>query len=143
MQELLTIKLHNYLAAHHPDRLLALQEEQKLEVYMQEKAAAISDVLDTMLAGDTPAYVVEIHCMDILIDSLGPSKYDYICDLLEDEFAQQYAAFERMGILLYEVLNIIQYSGGLLYGFDEDDGLLRYEVTGAIAEYLNVPADAL
>ena len=135
MQELLTIKLHDYLAVHHPDLLLALAEEQKAEVYIKEKVEALSDELNTMLAGDTPAYRVEIHCMDILIQSFGPSKYDYIYNLLEEEFEERFTVLESQGILLYEIINIIQSCGTLLDTFDDEDKLLHYQITGIIAEY--------
>jgi len=139
MQELLTIKLHDYLAVHHPDLLLALAEEQKAEVYIKEKVEALSDEVNTMLAGDTPAYMVEIHCMDILIQSLGPSKYDYIYNLLEEEFVERFRVLEQQGILLYEIINIIQSCGSLLDAFDEDNTLLHYEVIGTIADYFVHP----
>ncbi len=103
MQELLTIKLHHYLAAHHPDLLLSLEEEASVEAYLKEKVQGISGEMETLLAGDTPAYMVEIHCMDILISSIGPSKFDYIWGLLEDDFEGTFNALERQGILQYEV----------------------------------------
>ena len=135
MQELLTIKLRQYLAAHHPDLLLSLEEEGRVEEYLEEKVQGISGEMETLLAGDTPAYMVEMHCMDILIASLGTSKYDYIYNLLEDEFEENFTTLERQGILLYEIINIIQHCCELLKDFDEDDMLLGYTVAGAIAEY--------
>lgn len=139
MQELLTIKLHHYLAAHHPDLLLSLEEEGRMKAYLEEKVQGISGEMDALLAGDTPAYMVEIHCMDILIASLGTSKYDYIYNLLEDEFEENFITLEQQGMLLYEIINIIQHCGDLLKDFDEDDKLLRYAVTGAIADYFANP----
>ena len=139
MQELLTIKLRQYLAVHHADLLLSLEEEGRVEAYLQEKVQGISGEMETLLAGDTPAYMAEIHCMDILIQSLGASKYDYIYNLLEDEFEENFTTLERQGILLYEIINIIQHCGELLEDFDEDDKLLKYAVVGTIAEYFANP----
>ena len=140
MQELLTIKLHDYLAAHHPDLLLSLGEAGKVKVYLEEKVQGINDEMESLLAGDTPAYMVEIHCMDILITSLGNSNYDYIYNLLEDEFEESFTTLERQGILLFEVINIIQHCSDLLNGFDEDDKFLRYTVIAAIDEYFAHPS---
>ena len=139
MQELLTIKLRQYLAAHHPDLLLSLEEKGRVEEYLEEKVQGISGEMEALLAGDTPAYMAEIHCMDILIASLGTSKYDYVYNLLEDEFEENFTTLERQGILLYEIINIIQHCGDLLEDFDEDDELLKYAVIGAIAEYFANP----
>ena len=139
MQELLIIKLHDYLAVHYPDLLLTLEEEGKKEVFIKEKLAGISGELESMLAGDTPAYMIEVHCMDVLIASLGPSKYDYIYNILEEEFEERFTVLESQGILLYEIINIIQSCGALLDAFDEEDRLLRYEVIGSIADYFANP----
>jgi len=139
MQELLIIKLHDYLAVHYPDLLLTLEEEGQKEVFIQEKVAGISGELDVMLAGDTPAYMVEVHCMDVLIVSLGPSKYDYIYNILEEEFEERVKLLEAQGILLYEIINIIQSCGTSLDAFDEDDRMLRCEIIGTVADYFVHP----
>jgi len=141
MQELLTIKLRHYLTAHYPDRLLALEAEGKEEAYIREQVESLSGEMEALLAGDTPAYMVEIHCMDVLINSLGPSKYDYVCDILEEEFVEDHARLERCGILLFEAVNIIG-ACGLQDDFDEEDKFLRYEVIGAIDGYLHHPQTA-
>jgi len=138
MQDLLHIKLQSYLAVHYPDMLLALAEEGKEEVFIREKIACISGQMEQLLDAGTPAYMVEIYCMDVLIALLPPSTYDYICDILEEEFEKQYDSFERNGILLFEVVNIIA-ACSLADGFNEEDKLLRYEVIGAIDSYLYHP----
>jgi len=138
MQELLIIKLRNYLTAHYPDRLLALEEEGKEEAYIREQVESLSGEIEAMLSGETPAYMVEIYCMDVFIQSLGPSKYDYICDILEEEFADDHSRLEASDILLFEVVNMIAVCG-LAEGFDEEDKLLRYDVIGAIDNYLHHP----
>ncbi len=139
MQDLLHIKLHNYLAVHYPDMLLALREEGREEAYIQEMVEGISGQMEELLDAGTPAYVVEIHCMDVLITSLSPSRYDYIYNILEDEFAERLETFERLGITLFEIINIIIDCGGLLDDYDEDDRLLKYKVIGVIAEYFANP----
>lgn len=141
MQELLIIKLRHYLTAHYPDRLLALEAEGKEEAYIREQVESLSGEIDAMLAGDTPAYMVEINCMDVLIQSLGPSKYDYVCDILEEEFNDDYLKLDACGVLLYEVVNMID-ACGLADDFDDEDKLLHYEIIGAIDTYLHHPQTA-
>ena len=139
MRDLLHIKLHNYLAVHYPDMLLALREEGKEEAYIQEKVEGISVEMEAMIDAGNPAYMVEIYCMDVLIDSLGSSKYDYIYNILEDEFEERLLAFENLGITLYEIINIIIDCGDLLNDIDEEDRFLNYKVIGLVAEYFANP----
>lgn len=136
MQELLQIKLQNYLAVHYPDMLLSLAEEGTAEAFIRGQVESISGEMDVMLAGGAPAYEVEVYCMDVLIGSLPPSKFDFICDILEGEFIESYKSFEQTNILLFEVVNIIA-ACELPDGFDEEDRLLRYSVIGAIDSYLH------
>lgn len=139
MQDLLRIKLHNYLAVHYPDMLLALREEGKEEVFIREKVEGISGQMEELLGAGTPAYMVEIHCMDVLIESLAPSRYDYIYNILEDEFEARLVAFETHGITLFEIINIIIDCGALLDGFDEDDRQLKSAVLDVVANYFANP----
>lgn len=139
MQELLIIKLHDYLAVHYPDLLLTLEEEGQKEAFIREKVTGISGEMEAMLAADTPAYMIEVHCMDVLIASLGPSKYDYVCNILEEEFEERFTVLEARGILLFEIINIIQRCGSSFEAFEEDDRMLRYEIIDTVADYFAHP----
>jgi hypothetical protein len=67
-------------------------------------------------------------------------RYDYLHEVLEEEFEQTHLTFHVSGILVYELLNLLAACAHLFdeFGFpeSEDSRLLRYAVTGAIAEYL-------
>ncbi|HWB27702.1 MAG TPA: DUF1896 family protein [Chitinophagaceae bacterium] len=139
MQELLHIKLRNYLAVHYPGMLLSLAEEGKEEAFIREQVESISGEMDAMLAGGAPAYEVEVACMDILIASLPPSKYDYVLDILEEDFPEKLSAFESSGITLYEICNIIAACGELLEGFDEEDEAIHEAVLTVVANYFAHP----
>lgn len=62
--------------------------------------------------------------------------YDYVRLILEEEFLAAYLRFINLGILYYELTNIIEVCAPLLKGLDEDDRFLKYEVIGTIANYL-------
>lgn len=62
--------------------------------------------------------------------------YDYVRLILEEEFLAAYLRFINLGILHYELTNIIEVCAPLLKGLDEDDRFLKYEVIGTIANYL-------
>jgi hypothetical protein len=67
-------------------------------------------------------------------------RYDYLHEVFEEEFEDTYLTFHVSGILVYELLNLLAACSHWFeeFGFpeSEDSRLLRYAVTGAIAEYL-------
>jgi len=67
-------------------------------------------------------------------------RYDYLHLVFEEEFEETHLSFLVNGILTYELLNILSACAHLFdeFGFpeSEDSRLLRYAVTGTIAEYL-------
>ena len=77
------------------------------------------------------------------LNNLEPEErewYDYLRLVLEDEFEETYLQFLISGILPYEVLNLLPLCARYFeeFGFpeSEDSRLLRYAVTGTIAQYL-------
>lgn len=75
-----------------------------------------------------------------LLEPEERERYDYLQDVFEVEFEETHLAFHISGILIYELLNLLAACGFLFdeFGFpeSEDSCLLRYAVTGTIAEYL-------
>ncbi|MDB5145772.1 MAG: hypothetical protein JWQ66_4485 [Mucilaginibacter sp.] len=67
-------------------------------------------------------------------------RYDYLRLVFEDEFEETYLQYHINGILTYEVLNLLPLCSMLFedFGFpeSEDSRLLRYAITGTIAQYL-------
>jgi len=67
-------------------------------------------------------------------------RYDYLRLVFEEEFEETHLSFLVSGILIYELLNLLTACAHLFdeFGFpeSEDSRLLRYAVTGTIAEYL-------
>ena len=67
-------------------------------------------------------------------------RYDYLQLVFEEEFEETYLQYHISRILAYELLNLLQACAHLFeeFGFpdSEDSRLLRYAVTGTIAEYL-------
>ena len=68
-------------------------------------------------------------------------RYDYIANVLEEEFEETYLRFFSASILHYEVINLISVCSAIMADFDfpknETNRFLRYAVIGAIDEYLN------
>lgn len=67
-------------------------------------------------------------------------RYDYLKLVLEEEFEETHLAFLVNGILIFELLNLLRACAVFFdeFGFpeSEDSRLLRYAITGTIADYL-------
>ena len=140
MQDILIKKLHDYIRENNPDILVQLEEEKKVTEYLSDKIKLVDGLLHES-DSTQPAYIIEEACMDILTEDLRPSKYHYICGILEEEFEAAYSRLQNSGTLQFEVINLVKYCQPLFdaVGFtlkNEDSRELKYSVTGAIAEYL-------
>lgn len=141
MQEILINKLHEYIRENNPDMLLQLEEDSKVTEYLSNKISTIDGLLE-QLDKEQPAYIIEEACMDILTQDLLPSKFNYICGILEEEFEATYHQLHESGMLPFEVINLINHCQPVFdtIGFtdeNEDNRELQYSITGAIGEYLD------
>jgi hypothetical protein len=98
-------------------------------------------LLERLQKENAPAHLTEEVCMEALAKDLRPSKYNYIMNILEEDFETVYHQLQESGTLLYEVVNMIAYSKPAFEGFgfseeNEDNRQLKYAVTGAVSEYL-------
>lgn len=142
MQQLLIEKLGGYISVNNPDLLISLQQSYSLRTYLEDKIDSISALLGKLISEGRPQYVIEELCMNSLTEELRPSRFNYVKQVLEEEFAASYELFRRTGVLTYELLNMLDTCQPLFdkYQFseaNEENRLLRYEVTGIIAAYLD------
>lgn len=141
MKEQLKAKLRTYLTVNNMDLFLELQNKQQLSGYLEEQVEAIAPMIDELEQEEKPDYIIEELCMNELIASLRPSRYNYILALLEAEFEQEYLAFIESGILTFEAVNMVSYAASYFdeFGFNEsneDSQHLRYIIAGVISTYL-------
>lgn len=140
MQEILIVKLHQYILENNLDLLIDLQERNNVGSYLKEKVSSIDTLLNQLIAEDVPAYIIEERCIDALTQDLRPSKYNYVTSVLEEEFKSDYFRLKKNGTLPYEIINLIELCISFFdtIGFtedNEDDRHLRYAIIGAIQEY--------
>ncbi|TSJ40935.1 hypothetical protein FO440_14460 [Mucilaginibacter corticis] len=96
-------------------------------------------------ASPEPGEIPMSDPFEIMIEAEGREalglRYDYIANILEEEFEETYLRFFSASILHYEVINLVTLCSGLMRdtGFpkNEDDRFLRYSIIALIAEYLN------
>ncbi len=139
MKEYLMQLLYQYIGDNNPDVLVSLENEAGVTDYLNQQLSTVTHLLSRK---DIPDYVMETECMEILTADLKPSKYLYIAAILEEEFPADYLTFLNLGVLRFEVINMIGFCFSSFEAIgsteeNEDDNYLRYLITGAISEYLD------
>lgn len=146
LENILAEKLRGYIATNNPDLLLTLQQQTRFTRYLEDKVYAIDGLIDQLVAEGKPQYVIEELCLNALTEDLRPSRFNYLKALLEEEFNERFERCRELGVLTYELTNMIEHCQALFehFGFseaNEDDRLLRYAIIGAVDEYLNNSPD--
>lgn len=142
MQQLLKQKLRAYLQINNPDLLLKLEGEARLHSYLEDKISLVTPMLLSFIADGKPGYVIEELIMTELTADLRPSRFNYIKELLEEDFKDSYLNFLKAGVLTYESINLVEHCREAFDTFsfseeNEDDRLLRYAIIAKVHEYLN------
>lgn len=141
MQEILKEKLWTYIVHNNPDLMLNLQKDFSVTGYLEMKVFNVQPLVSQLLAEKNPEYIIEALCMQELTKDLLPSKFNYISNILENEFTQDFLRIKESGLLTYEIINLINESETVFetLGFtevNEQDRMLRYAITGTIRQYM-------
>lgn len=141
MQEIFVGKLLEYLRDNNPDLLFELEAEDKLRVWLYEKANTVQPIFEQMKKDGQPEYVIIERCLTEATTYLRPSRYNYILNLLEQEFDSYYTSLSESGLLQHEVINMIGYCEPVFNDLNfseenEDNRFIHYAITGMIGEYL-------
>ena len=140
MQQALITKLHEYITENNPDLLFQLEEDGKVTEYLSGKISTVSALIKQTENGK-PAYIIEDACMDVLTQDLRPSKFNYISNLLQEEFESTYNQLQESGAIKFEVINLINQCQSVFEDLNfsnenEDNQFLRYAIIGTISGYL-------
>jgi hypothetical protein len=142
MQEILIRKLHDYISDNDPDLFLSLQQENKLTGYLHERVLSVDELINQLTTGNRPSLMIEELCMEELTNSLRPSRFNYLKEILEEEFPKEFERLGQNGILTTELINMVTVCNPVFDELNfseasEDDRYLRYAIMGAAHEYLN------
>jgi tRNA splicing endonuclease len=140
MKQNLIKKLHAYIRENNPDLLFELEESDKVNEYLFNKINTVSGLIKQLDIGE-PAYIIEDACMDVLTKDFRPSKFNYISNLLEEEFESTYNQILESGLIKFEIVNMIIQCQSVFDDLNfseenEDNQFLRYAIIGTIKEYL-------
>ena len=141
MQEVLLSKLLEYVRDNNPDLLFALEAADNLRVWLYEKAESVQPLSEQLKKDNQPQYIIIEQCLMEATVELRPSRYNYILNLLEQEFEANYNSLDESGLLQHEVINMIGYCEPVfddLKFSEENEGnrFIHYAITGMISEYL-------
>ena len=142
MQEMLKEKLWTYIVHNNPDLMLNLQQDFSVTSYLEKKVFNLQPLISQLLAENKPGYLIEELCMAELTKDMEPSRFNFIRDILEDEFQLDFLRMKQTGLLPYEIMNLISESETVFneLGFtaeNEHERRLRYAIAGIIQEYLD------
>jgi hypothetical protein len=107
MREVLKRKLHEFIGENNGDLLVDLEQQGKLSAWLQDRVSSLDDLPEILLAQGKPAYIVEEICLEALTADLRVSKYGYLSSVLESDFEGEYYRWLEIGILRYEIINIM------------------------------------
>lgn len=126
---------------NNPDLLWQLMENGRVASYVVDKLSVVEGLLGDA-SNNQPLYIKEEACFDILTEDLKPSKYQYVLNIVEEDFSEEFKLLNGIGVLKPEIINILSYCGKGFSKYEfceanEDDRHLRYEMTAVIDEYFS------
>jgi len=137
MQELLKIKLKDFLRLNRPDLLISLQQEGKTGIYLDEKVESLNGLPERLLEEGRPPYIISELCMAALTADLTESRFQLLAEILDTDFLPMADDLRISGLLTYELINLLEECNPVFeeMGFNEEDRLLRYALIGTIQDY--------
>jgi len=144
MKKVLINKLYEYISENNPDLLFHLEEDRKVAEYLTDKISTVSALIKQTDKGE-PAYIIEDACMNLLTQDLRPSKFNYISNVLEEDFAGTYQQLQVSGTFKFEVINLINLCQSVFDDLNfseetEDNQFIRYAIIVTIKEYFQAGA---
>ncbi len=141
MESVLKEKLWGYMVHNNPDLLLQLQRNNTVSQYLEEKVGSILPMIEQLKSLGNTDYVVEEFCLNTMVEGLKPSKYNLVLSVFGEEFPQDFERISQAGILVYEVLMMLEESERVFIDFDfleetQDNDRLRHAIIVCIHDYL-------
>lgn len=90
MEKELKRKLLDYIRENNPDVLFQLEYEDGITLYLSQKLNGLTDLMKQLKDEGQPDYLIEMLCLEQMTSDLRPSKYNYICGILVEEFETVY-----------------------------------------------------
>ncbi|MNK11816.1 hypothetical protein D3C87_298650 [compost metagenome] len=142
MQSKLIEKLRAFILIHNPELAAKLHEDYSMNQYLEDKVMAVMPLLEQLHAAGSPQYSIEELCLNAMTQDLRPSRYQYIREVMETEFPEEYRQLSNKGVLTFETIQILELCHSVfeIYGFSEetkDSRFLRYAVIVVLHQHFN------
>lgn len=141
MKMVLETRFADYLKSNQPDLAQVLISTNQFNVYIENEIESMNERIEQLQDERTPAYEIEAICFKELVEKYEPSRYNYIINVLFEEFPAEYTQWQESGQLVNEGVSLIDkcYEIFELFGFteeNEENRNLRYAIVGVIKQYL-------
>jgi len=136
-------KLLFYVVENNPDLVIGMQKDYSLAQFLDDKIEIIKPMVAELSAEHRPPYLIEQLCMQTMTEQLRPSRFSYIRSVLESEFPEDFYKLEVLGIINYEIMNLLEECKKIFDEFSfsqdhEDDQSMRNTIIGQVHEYLSM-----
>lgn len=126
MQIALRERLWRYVIENRPDLMISLNNRQGMSGFLKEKVEAIMPTAKNLLGLGMEDALAEEYCFNEITKDLRPSHYKYILNNLRKNFPDEYKRYTETGMLLQEIISLIDYTNEVFEVFCiNDDHILN------------------
>lgn len=136
-------RLWAYIVQNNPDLMFDLQEEYAVIHYLEEKVSKVMPTALRLIGEGKEGHAIEELCLNEMTEDLKPSRYNYICNLLQRVFPNEYQQHRESGHLTYLAVSLVDYCRNSFneLGFSEKnikEDAIYAAITKKVGEYLNL-----
>lgn len=142
MHSKLMEKLRAYILINNPELADWLHADYSMSQYLEDKVMAVMPLLQQLRAEGNPDHSIEELCLNAMTQDLRPSRFQYIREVMENEFPQEYRQLALKGVLTFEIIQILDLCTSVfeIYGFSQetkDSRFLRYAIIVVLHQHFN------
>lgn len=141
MEHHLKQQLWAYIIVCYPEVMADLKSDNSISTYLEEQVSKTAPLVARLVSEGKPLYVIEELCLTQMTAPLGPSRFNYIWNMLDNEFPEQYKLLKENGTRGHISLQLMAYCKADFdrLGFNMEnayDDDVYYEISGRIRQYL-------
>lgn len=101
-------RLWAHIVVHNPEFMEKLKEDNSVTQYLETKVNVVIPILEQHLSEGKPDYAAAELCLNLLIEDLMPSRFDYIQNMLLEDFREERNDFVTAGTLFHESVKLVE-----------------------------------
>ncbi|MFI2744096.1 hypothetical protein ACG2LH_15275 [Zhouia sp. PK063] len=148
LQDTLTELFWKHLIAAHPERIFSLDKNYSVNQYLKETIQGLAPELEQWKSQGKSSRTIISLAFAHFKEGLGPSRYLYLEELLQQEFSTIYQQLQQSGTLTYELVKMIGAANHVFeaIGFSSvssNSKRLRKHLIAFLADYLHQSSQSL